>query len=68
MATFTIFFENGTREVINSPHNNAFDALKDAGYSALEIAMLVDFFEDGDVDLWVWDSVRKEWKPKSIFN
>lgn len=55
---FTIFWRDGTREVMHGVDVAA--AFVAAGHS-LMIHRMVDFHKEGDVQDYTWDANRREW-------
>ena len=64
MTTFTLYWRTGKREVVNG--DTISEACTLAGYGGGAVQAL-DFYQHGDVDTHMWDSVIGRWYSKKSF-
>ena len=61
METFTLFWLDGTREVVQG--TDIADAMRRAGYGSGG-ALTLDFYAPGDNDNYIWSTNERTWRKK----
>lgn len=61
MFSFTLYWLDGTREVIKG--DSIANALRDAGYGGGALRAL-DFYAEGVDDKYVWSAKERTWRHK----
>ena len=62
MATYTVYWRTGQRELIRG--RSKAEAMTLAGYGGGAVRA-IDFIADGECNDWTWDPASREWNSKT---